>query len=70
MEYKDYYKILGVTKNASKDEIKKQYRKLARQYHPDVNPNDKQAAKKFADISKKTYNYDYSRMVVSYSRSI
>ena len=52
MEYKDYYKILGVDKNASKDEIKKAYRKLARKYHPDVNPNDTEASKKFSDISE------------------
>lgn len=52
MEYKDYYKILGVDKNASKDDIKKAYRKLARKYHPDVNPNDAEAAQKFSDISE------------------
>lgn len=52
MEYKDYYKILGVDKNASKDEIKKAYRKLARKFHPDTNPNDKEAAKKFSEINE------------------
>ncbi len=52
MDYKDYYKILGVDKNASKDEIKKAYRKLARKYHPDTNPNDSEAAKKFSEINE------------------
>ena len=52
MEYKDYYKILGVDKNASNDEIKKVYRKLAKKYHPDLNPNDKEAQEKFKDINE------------------
>ena len=52
MEYKDYYQILGVDKKALKDEIKKAYRKLARKYHPDVNPNDKETTLKFAEISE------------------
>lgn len=52
MDYKDYYKILEVDKSASKDTIKKQYRKLARKYHPDVNPNNKEAEEKFKDISE------------------
>ncbi len=52
MEYKDYYKILGVDKTASKEEIKKQYRKLARKYHPDVNPDNKEAEAKFKDINE------------------
>lgn len=52
MNYKDYYKILGVDKNASQDEIKKAYRKLALKYHPDKNPNDKEAEQKFKDVSE------------------
>lgn len=52
MEYKDYYKILGVDKNASQDDIRKAYRKLAMKYHPDKNPNDKEAEKKFKDVAE------------------
>lgn len=52
MEYKDYYKILGVDKKASQEEIKKAYRKLARKYHPDANPDDQKAEEKFKDISE------------------
>lgn len=52
MEYKDYYKILGVDKNASQQEIKKSYRRLARQYHPDVNPGNKSAEARFKEINE------------------
>lgn len=52
MEYLDYYKILGVDKNASEEDIKKAYRKLARKYHPDLNPNDQDAHKKFQQINE------------------
>lgn len=49
---KDLYKVLGVSKNASKDEIKKAYRELARKYHPDLNPDDKNAEEKFKEIQE------------------
>ena len=52
MEFIDYYKILGLPKTATTDEIKKTYRKLARQYHPDVNPNNTEANKKFQQINE------------------
>ncbi|WP_165731470.1 DnaJ C-terminal domain-containing protein [Polaribacter sp. 20A6] len=48
----DYYKILGITKSASEADIKKAYRKLARKYHPDLNPNDKTAEKSFKEINE------------------
>jgi curved DNA-binding protein len=52
MDYKDYYKILGVEKNASPDQIKSAYRKLARKLHPDVNPNDPSAEEKFKEVNE------------------
>lgn len=52
MEFKDYYKTLGVTKTSSPDEIKKAYRKLAQKYHPDKNPGNKSAEDKFKEISE------------------
>ena len=67
MDYKDYYKILGVDRKASDDDIRKAYRKLAKQYHPDYNPNNKKAEDTFKEIneayevlsdSKKRSHYD------------
>lgn len=52
VEFKDYYEILGVDKNADEKEIKKQYRKLAKKYHPDLNPNDDQAQERFKEIGE------------------
>jgi curved DNA-binding protein len=52
MEYVDYYKILGVDKNAKPEDIKSAYRKLARKHHPDLNPNDKEAHKQFQQINE------------------
>jgi curved DNA-binding protein len=52
MEYKDYYKILGVDRKASEKEIKKAYRKMARKYHPDVNPGDNTAEERFKEINE------------------
>ncbi|MCO6479499.1 MAG: DnaJ domain-containing protein [Phaeodactylibacter sp.] len=52
MEYIDYYKILGVGRDAGKEEIRKAYRKIARKYHPDLNPDDKEAEKKFKQANE------------------
>ena len=52
MEYKDYYAVLGVKKDATEKEIRQAFRRLARQYHPDVNPNNKEAEEHFKEINE------------------
>ncbi|PIE68950.1 MAG: molecular chaperone DnaJ [Deltaproteobacteria bacterium] len=52
VEYKDYYKLLGVPKTASKEDISKAFKRLARKYHPDLNPDDAQAEQQFKDINE------------------
>ena len=52
MDYKDYYQVLGIAKNASEKEIKQAFRKLARKHHPDVNPGDRGAESKFKEINE------------------
>jgi len=74
MEYKDYYKILGINKSSSADDIKKAYRKLARKYHPDTN-KDQDAENKFKEVneayqvlSDKEKKAKYDNIGNSYSR--
>ena len=51
-EKRDYYEVLGIQKGASEEEIKKAYKKLARKYHPDMNPGDKEAEEKFKEVNE------------------
>src|SRR5216683_6542207 len=75
VDYKDYYKTLGVSENAGQKEIRSAYRKLARQYHPDVNPSDKTAEDKFKEINEANEvlsdpekRKKYDAMVADYER--
>src|SRR3970040_500177 len=52
VKFRDYYEILGVSRDARDEEIKKAYRKLARKYHPDLNPNNKQSEEKFKEVQE------------------
>ncbi|MDG2764752.1 DnaJ domain-containing protein, partial [Vibrio parahaemolyticus] len=52
MAVRDYYEILEVSKNASSEEIKRSFRRLAKKYHPDLNPNDSEAEKKFKEVNE------------------
>ncbi|MBW1973447.1 MAG: J domain-containing protein [Deltaproteobacteria bacterium] len=78
MNQKDYYKILGISTNASKEEIKRAYRKLALKFHPDLNQGDKNAEEKFKEISEaygvlmddlKRKDYDFARRSGAYNES-
>ena len=52
MNKRDYYEVLGIDKSASEKELKSAYRKLAKKYHPDANPGDKQSEEKFKELSE------------------
>ena len=68
MAQKDYYKTLGVSENASAEEIKKTYRALAKKYHPDANPNNKSAEEKFKEISEAYYVLSDAKKRQEYDR--
>src|ERR1700740_433460 len=65
---KDYYEILGVAKTASQDEIKKAYRKVAMQFHPDRNPGDKAAEEKFKEAAEPYKVFSYADKRAQYDR--
>ena len=58
VEYKDYYKLLGVERSASQEEISKAYKKLARKYHPDLNPDNPEAEAKFKELQEMQFTSD------------
>ena len=61
---RDYYEVLGIQKGCSEDELKKAYRKMAKKYHPDLNPNDKEAAKKMSEINAASQNKPVLRTAI------
>ena len=58
---RDYYEVLGLDRSATDDQIKKAYRQLAKKYHPDLNPNDKQAEENLAAEQQRARNAEYFR---------
>ena len=69
MAFIDYYKVLGVERNATQDDIKKAYRKMARKYHPDLNKDDPNAKDKFQEINEANENMPMSsRQNVKHTR--
>ena len=62
--YQDPYKVLGLSPGASDEEVTKAYRKLAKKYHPDLNPNDKETAKKISEINAASQNKPVLRTAI------